>query len=201
MANEDILTADALTMERQWTLPDRGKVGIIFLIITESALFSMFVAAYLIYTGKSIVGPYPKDVLEIPIIATICLLSSSLTVYLAEHALAKNALGRFKFWWIVTICLGLEFLVATGLEWKKLIYEDHLTISTNLFGTTFYSLVGLHASHVTVGMIFLLVVLAVTLKGFPIQTQFRRVLFLSWYWHFVDAVWVIVFTVVYILGR
>jgi cytochrome c oxidase subunit 3/cytochrome o ubiquinol oxidase subunit 3 len=201
MANEEILSADALTMERQWTLPDRGKVGIIFLIITESALFSMFVAAYLIYIGKSIVGPYPKDVLEIPIVATICLLSSSLTVYLAEHALAKNELGRFKFWWIVTICLGLEFLVATGLEWKKLIYEDHLTISTNLFGTTFYSLVGLHASHVTVGMIFLLVVLAVTLMGFPIQTQFRRVLFLSWYWHFVDAVWVIVFTVVYIIGR
>jgi cytochrome c oxidase subunit 3/cytochrome o ubiquinol oxidase subunit 3 len=201
MANEDILTADALTMERRWTLPDRGKVGIIFLIITESALFSMFVAAYLIYIGKSIVGPYPKDVLEIPIVATICLLSSSLTVYFAEHALAKNELGRFKFWWIVTICLGLEFLVATGLEWKKLIYEDHLTISTNLFGTTFYSLVGLHASHVTVGMIFLLVVLAVTLMGFPIQTQFRRVLFLSWYWHFVDAVWVIVFTVVYIIGR
>ena len=201
MANDEIVTADALTLEHSWTLPDRGKVGIIFLIITESALFSMFVAAYLIYTGKSIVGPYPRDVLEIPIIATICLLSSSLTVYLAEHALAQNALGRFKFWWIVTICLGLEFLAATGLEWKKLIYQDHLTISTNLFGTTFYSLVGLHASHVTVGMIFLLVVLAVTLMGFPIQTQFRRVLFLSWYWHFVDAVWVIVFTVVYIIGR
>lgn len=201
MANQEIVTADALTMEREWTLPDRGKVGIIFLIITESALFAMFVAAYLIYIGKSIVGPYPKDVLDIPIIATICLLSSSLTVYLAEHALAKNELGRFKFWWIVTICLGLEFLVATGLEWKKLIYEDHLTISTNLFGTTFYSLVGLHASHVTVGMIFLLIVLTVTLMGFPIQTQFRRVLFLSWYWHFVDAVWVIVFTVVYIIGR
>lgn len=201
MANDDTVTADALTLEQSWTLPDRGKVGIIFLIITESSLFAMFVAAYLIYIGKSIVGPFPKDVLEIPIIATICLLSSSLTVYLAEHALAKNELGRFKFWWIVTICLGLEFLVATGLEWKKLIYEDHLTISTNLFGTTFYSLVGLHASHVTVGMIFLLVVLAVTLMGFPIQTQFRRVLFLSWYWHFVDAVWVIVFTAVYIIGR
>jgi cytochrome c oxidase subunit 3/cytochrome o ubiquinol oxidase subunit 3 len=201
MANEEFLTADALTLERHWTLPDRGKVGIVFLIITESALFSMFVAAYLIYIGKSIVGPYPKDVLDVPILATICLLSSSLTVYLAEHALSKNELGRFKFWWIVTICLGLEFLLATGLEWKKLIYEDHLTISTNLFGTTFYSLVGLHASHVTVGMIFLLVVLAVTLMGFPIQTQFRRVLFLSWYWHFVDAVWVVVFTVVYIIGR
>ena len=199
--NEAALTADALTLEQHWTPPDRGKVGIIFLIVTETALFTIFVAAYLVYTGKSLVGPYPKDVLDIPIVATICLLSRSLTVYFAEHALSKNELGRFKFWWIVTICLGLEFLVATGLEWKKLIYEDHLTISTNLFGSTFYSLVGLHASHVTVGMIFLLVVLAVTLMGFPIQTQFRRVLFLSWYWHFVDAVWVVVFTVVYIIGR
>ena len=201
MSEDNTLAADALTMERNWTLPDRGKVGIIFLIITESALFSMFVVAYLVYIGKSLVGPYPKDVLEFPVIATICLLSSSLTVYFAEHALRKGELGRFKLWWIVTICLGLEFLVATGLEWKKLIYEDHLTISTNLFGTTFYSLVGLHASHVTVGMIFLLIVLGVTLRGFPIQTQFRRVLFLSWYWHFVDAIWVIVFTVVYIIGR
>ncbi|HSU58720.1 MAG TPA: heme-copper oxidase subunit III [Bryobacteraceae bacterium] len=201
MAENNELTADALTLEQHWAPPDRGKVGIIFLIVTETALFTIFVAAYLVYIGKSLVGPYPKDVLEIPIIATICLLSSSLTVYLAEHALSKNELGRFKFWWIVTICLGLEFLVATGLEWKKLIYEDHLTISTNLFGSTFYSLVGLHASHVTVGMIFLLIVLVVTLMGFPIQTQFRRVLFLSWYWHFVDAVWVVVFTVVYIVGR
>lgn len=201
MYEENILAADALTLEQNWTVPDRGKVGIIFLIITESSLFAIFVVTYLVYIGKSLVGPYPKDVLEIPIIATICLLSSSLTVYLAEHALRKGELGRFKLWWIITICLGLEFLVATGLEWKKLIYEDHLTISTNLFGSTFYALVGLHASHVTVGMIFLLIVLAVTLKGFPIQTQFRRVLFLSWYWHFVDAVWVIVFTVVYIVGR
>jgi cytochrome c oxidase subunit 3/cytochrome o ubiquinol oxidase subunit 3 len=76
-----------------------------------------------------------------------------------------------------------------------------MTISTNLFGSTFYSLVGLHASHVIVGLTFLCVVLAAALRQFRIQTQLRRVLFLSWYWHFVDAVWVIVFTVVYIIGR
>ncbi|MBV8071993.1 MAG: cytochrome c oxidase subunit 3, partial [Acidobacteriaceae bacterium] len=106
----------------------------------------------------------------------------------------------FRIWWLVTIVLGLYFLFDTGMEWKKLIYVDHLTISTNLFGTTFYSLVGLHASHVTVGMIFLLLVIGVNLLGFPIETQKRRVKFLSWYWHFVDAVWVIVFTVVYIIS-
>lgn len=201
MADLNIPISDALTMEREWKQPDRGTVGIVFLIITESSLFAIFVATYLIYIGKSLVGPFPKDVLDIPVVATICLLSSSLTVYFAEHALAHGRLGRFKLWWLVTIALGLEFLVATGLEWKKLITEDHLTIRTNLFGSTFYSLVGLHASHVIVGMCFLMLVMIVTLLGFPIETQLRRVKFLSWYWHFVDAVWVIVFTVVYVIGR
>ncbi|MBV9405833.1 MAG: heme-copper oxidase subunit III [Acidobacteriaceae bacterium] len=201
MADANVLPVDARTMEREWKLPDRGTIGVIFLIITETSLFTMFVAVYLIYIGKSLTGPYPRDVLELPILASICLLSSSLTIVFAEHALKKNELGRFKLWWALTILLGAYFLFATGTEWRKLIYEDHLTISTNLFGTTFYSLVGLHASHVIVGLTFLSIVMAVTLRGFPIQTQLRRVLFLSWYWHFVDGVWVIVFTVVYIIGR
>ena len=201
MAQAHLVAEDALKMEREWKLPDRGTVGIIFLIVTETVLFSMFVIAYLIYIGKSLVGPYPKDVLELPILASICLLSSSGTIVFAEHALKHNQMGKFKLWWALTILLGAYFLWATGSEWHKLIYEDHLTISTNLFGTTFYSLVGLHASHVIVGLIFLSLVLIVTLMGFPIQTQLRRVLFLSWYWHFVDGVWVIVFTVVYIIGR
>ncbi len=201
MAEGHLVAVDPLAMEREWRVPDRGKVGIIFLIITETALFTIFVAAYLIYIGKSLTGPYPKDVLEIPILASICLFSSSGTIVFAEHALEKNDLRRFKVWWTLTILLGAYFLLATGMEWHKLIYEDHLTISTNLFGSTFYSLVGLHASHVIVGLTFLLLVLVVTLLGFPIQTQLRRVLFLSWYWHFVDAIWVVVFTVVYIIGR
>jgi cytochrome c oxidase subunit 3/cytochrome o ubiquinol oxidase subunit 3 len=197
----NVVPVHPVDMEQQWKLPDRGVVGIIFLIITESALFTMFVAAYLIYIGKSVTGPYPKDVLEIPILASICLFSSSGTIVFAEHALKHSKVGRFKLWLALTILLGAYFLYATGAEWHKLIYEDHLTISTNLFGTTFYSLVGLHASHVIVGLTFLSLVMIVTLFGFPIQTQLRRVLFLSWYWHFVDAVWVVVFTVVYIIGR
>lgn len=200
MAHGNVITADALTLEREWKTPDRGKVGILFLIITESSLFAIFVAAYLIYIGASPSGPYPKDVLERPILATICLLSSSATIMLAERYLHRNELRLFKLWLTLTILLGGYFLLATGTEWRKLIYEDHLTISTNLFGSTFYSLVGLHASHVIVGLTFLLLTLIVTLGGFPIQTQLRRVLFLSWYWHFVDAVWVVVFTVVYIIG-
>lgn len=192
---------DALALEQGWHMPDRGTVGIAFLIITETVLFSIFVVAYLVYIGKSLSGPLPKDVLDLPILATICLLSSSITIVFAEHALKKGHLGLFKLWWVATIALGLEFLTATGIEWHKLIYTEHLTIRTNLFGTTYYSLVGLHASHVIVGMFFLLLVMAVTLAGFPIHTQFRRVRFLSWYWHFVDAVWIVVFTVVYVVGR
>ena len=197
----NVVATGALEMGREWKLPDRGVVGVVFLIITETALFTIFVATYLIYIGKSLTGPYPKDVLELPILASICLLSSSGTIVFAEHALKKGELGRFKLWWLLTILLGGYFLFSTGAEWRKLIYEDHLTISTNLFGSTFYSLVGLHASHVIVGLTFLSIVFVVTVRGFPIQSQLRRVLFLSWYWHFVDAVWVVVFTVVYIIGR
>jgi cytochrome c oxidase subunit 3/cytochrome o ubiquinol oxidase subunit 3 len=198
---QEIITADALTLEQNWKLPDRGAVGIAFLIITETALFTIFVVAYLVYMGKSATGPQPKDVLELPIFSSICLLSSSATIVFAEKALHHGKMAAFKLWWLLTIALGLEFLVSTGLEWYKLIYKDGLTISTNLFGTTYYSLVGLHASHVIVGMMFLLLTLGVTLAGFPIQTQMRRVMFLSWYWHFVDAIWVVVFSVVYLIGR
>lgn len=201
MTPENILPPTPATLELDWKLPDRAYVGVAALIFTELSLFSIFVVAYLYYIGKSLNGPYPRDVLTIPVVATICLLSSSFTIVLAERALHRNAIGGFKLWWTVTILLGAEFLTSTGLEWQHLIKEDHLTISSNLFGATFYSLVGLHASHVTVGLLFLLLVLIVALAGFPIQTQMRRVTILSWYWHFVDAVWVIVFTVVYVIGR
>ncbi len=186
---------------QEWNLPDRGVVGIVSLIITETALFAIFVVAYLFYIGKSLTGPYPKDVLSIPIWASICLFSSSGTIVMAEHALQHLNIRMFKIWWGATILLGLEFLRQTGLEWRELIHEKNLTISTNLFGTTFYMLVGLHASHVIVGLVFLLVVFLAAMGGFPAHTQTRRITFLSWYWHFVDAIWVVVLTVVYIIGR
>jgi cytochrome c oxidase subunit III len=190
----------ATTPDVQVRLPDRGRVGVLCLITTEIALFTIFVVAYLFYIGKSVTGPYPKDVLTLPIWATICLLSSSITVFLAEHAVKHRRMGAFKLWLGITILLGAEFLRQTGIEWKELIEQHHLTITTNLFGTTFYPLVGLHASHVTLGLILLLLTLLISLGG-GMNTQARRFEFLSWYWHFVDAVWIVVFTVVYIVGR
>jgi cytochrome c oxidase subunit 3/cytochrome o ubiquinol oxidase subunit 3 len=185
----------------KWQCPDRGTVGVISLIVTETSLFSIFVVAYLYYIGKSTIGPYPKDVLTLPIWASICLFSSSGTIVMAERALEHLNARMFKIWWTLTVLLGAEFLRQTAIEWHEFIYDKHLTISTNLFGTTFYMLVGLHASHVIVGLTLLTIVLVVAFMGFPVHTQTRRIKFLSWYWHFVDAVWAVVFTVVYIIGR
>ena len=196
--------AESLTLppeSGEWSLPSRRKIGVIGLILTESALFTIFVTAYLFYLGKSTTGPYPNQVLDLPILATICLLSSSLTVVLAEHAFRRGNAGGFRLWWLITILLAAAFLVSTAFEWQRLIFKDHLTISTNLFGTTFYSLVGLHASHVIVGLILLVLVLILSLRGYVTRTHAEHVEMLSWYWHFVDGIWVIVFTVVYVIGR
>jgi cytochrome c oxidase subunit 3 len=184
-----------------WKLPYRGKVGMTCLIIAESAIFTIFVVAYLFYLGKSLTGPTPREVLETPIFYTICLLSSSLTIHLAGKLLERGQRIAFLALWLLTLILGALFLYGTGQEWHRLIYEHGLTISTNLFGTTYYSLVGLHAFHVTAGLILLTIVLLFGLAGRVGPEQSARVDVLSLYWHFVDAVWVVVFTVVYVLGR
>jgi cytochrome c oxidase subunit III len=184
-----------------WSLPDRGKVGMVSFIIAESAIFTIFVVAYLFYLGKSQSGPTPRDVLEVPIFYTICLLSSSVTVHLAGKCLERGESRSFLVLWLFTIVLGGLFMYGTANEWHRLIYEHGLTISTNLFGTTYYSLVGLHAFHVTVGLLMLAVVLVFGLAGRVGAAQSARVNVLSLYWHFVDAVWVVVFTVVYLIGR
>jgi cytochrome c oxidase subunit 3 len=182
-------------------LPDRGKVGMACLIFAESAIFTIFVVAYLFYVGKSLSGPTPRDVLETPIFYTICLLSSSLTIHLAAKLLARGQRGGFLGLWMLTFVLGGLFLYGTGQEWHHLIYDHGLTISTNLFGTTYYSLVGLHASHVIAGLIMMGIVLAFALSGRVGRPHSARVEVLGLYWHFVDAVWVVVFTVVYVIGR
>jgi len=171
------------------------------LIIAESAIFIIFVVAYVFYLGKSLSGPTPQQVLELPILNTICLLSSSATITFAVRALRNGNKKSFCIWWLVTIALGSYFLFGAGREWQHLIYDKGLTIQTNLFGTTFYSLVGLHASHVVVGLLALLIVMGFSFAGAVKQEHADRAHVLSLYWHFVDVVWVAVFTVVYIIGR
>ncbi len=187
--------------EQEWRLPTRGAAAMLSLIIGETALFSIFVVAYIFYMGKSVSGPQPGQVLDIPVFMTICLWSSSLTIVLAERAIEHGKMKAFSLFWGLTILLGTIFLGGTALEWHKLIYHDGLTISTNLFGTTFYSLVGLHASHVVVGLIMLIVVFVFSLTGHIKPKHAYNIKTLALYWHFVDAVWVVVFTVVYLVGR
>jgi cytochrome c oxidase subunit III len=183
-----------------WRLPSRGRVGMASLIAAEAAIFTIFVIAYLFYIGKSPSGPQPKDVLHPPIFYTICLLLSSLTIHAAVRRIARGEMRGFAPYWLLTILLGAIFLFGTGREWAHLIYHEGLTINTNLFGTTYYSLVGLHAFHVTMGLIGLTAVALFYYTSRLQREHADRIEVLSMYWHFVDAVWVVVFTVVYIIG-
>ena len=188
------------TAEIAWTLPSRGRVGMFSLIVGESAIFVIFVVAYLFYVGKSLSGPTPA-ILHAPIFFSVCLLSSSWTIHRAVAALKRGEVASFARWWVATLVLGALFLVGTGLEWRHLIVDEGLTISTNLFGTTYYSLVGLHAFHVTAGLLLLATVSLLTFFGQVEKEHAEKADMFSLYWHFVDVVWVVVFLVVYVVGR
>jgi cytochrome c oxidase subunit III len=203
-SGETVMSATSMTVAEvtiDWERPDRGRVAMLSLIAAEAAIFAIFVVAYVFYLGKSLTGPMPKDVLSIPIVYTICLLSSSLTIHFAAKSLRRGSVLRFGVLWLATITLGAAFLYGTGSEWYGLIYKEGFTISTNLFGTTYYSLVGLHAFHVVVGLVSLSIVMVFTLLGSVRAEHAERIDVLSLYWHFVDMVWVVVFTVVYVIGR
>src|SRR5438874_11877709 len=132
-----------------------ARVAMVCLIVAEASLFAVFVVAYLYDLGKSLGGPSPGEVLSVPILGTVCLLSSSVTVALAVRALGRGAVQRSGAWLLATVLLAPVFLTGTAAEWLRLITRDGLTLGTNLFVTTFYALVGLHASHVIVGLVML----------------------------------------------
>jgi cytochrome c oxidase subunit III len=215
------LSAEPLATGRQLLPPpiaaERGLTpaqwGMAAFLVSEVAFFSTLIVVYLTFLGADQSGPTPA-VLSLPLVicTTICLLSSSVTVYLAEKSLRSGSRSAFIRWWSATILLGIVFLAGTAYEWNGLIVHYGLTISRNLFGTTYYTLVGFHALHVTVGVIVMLTVLGLALRpqalesGVRVQesgvrSQGSGVELVSWYWHFVDGVWVVVFTVVYLVGR
>jgi cytochrome c oxidase subunit III len=148
-----------------WRLPARGPVAMYGLIAAEAAIFTIFVVAYIFYLGKSATGPQPANVLHIPVFLTICLLSSSLTIHAAVKSLRRGNIRRFISWWSCTVVLAAIFLGGTAREWRHLIYDEGLTVQTNVFGTTYYSLVGLHGFDVVVGLAALTAVLIFALRG------------------------------------
>jgi len=176
--------------------------GMIAFLVSEVAFFSTLIVVYIAYIGQDISGPTP-EILSLYLVlgTTACLLSSSATVHLAERALRHGSHSAFRLWWAATIVLGVAFLAGTGYEWFNLIVNEGLTISRNLFGTTFYTLVGFHALHVTGGVITMLIVLGLALGRRITEKNHVAVQLVSWYWHFVDGVWIVVFTVVYLVGR
>ena len=170
------------------------------LILAESAIFIIFVVAYVFYLGKDTSGPTPRQVLELPILNSICLLASSATITFAVRALELGAIRAFAASWAATAALGTYFLFGTALEWKRLIQVHGLTLQTNLFGTTFFPR-GTPRLPRDRRLVMLLIVLVLTLLGHVRREHAWRTDVLALYWHFVDAVWIVVFTVVYVIGR
>ena len=171
---------------------------------SEAAFFGTLMMAYVYFLRQTIQGePNPGQVFRLPMVlaASACLFSSSATIYVAEKALRRNSQQAFLGWWGLTIVLGVLFLLGTMLEWKDLIGKWGLTISRNLFGTTYFTLVGFHALHVTIGVIAMSIVFGLARRRQITQRNETGVEVVSWYWHFVDGVWVVVFTLVYVVGR
>jgi cytochrome c oxidase subunit 3 len=191
-------TVDSAAWEAR--LPSAGKVGMGAFIVAELSIFVILIVAYIFYLGKGVSGPTPT-ILRPPIFLSVCLISSSATMELAVRGLRRGSGRIFGAWWFLTFALGATFLAGTGVEWRHLIVDEGLTISTNLFGTTFYSLVGLHAFHVLVGLVLIGLGAIFTAMGRVSRGDAPKIEVLSLYWHFVDTVWVVVFTVVYVLGR
>lgn len=177
------------------------QVGMICFLVTEAAFFSTLIVTYLIYLEQS--RPEAQRLLSLPLVAvgSLCLFASSATVHKATGDLAAGRLRNFRLWWGLTIVLGILFLVGTAVEWTELIQVHRLSMAQSIFGSTYFTLVGFHAFHVTMGVCLLLGVLL--LAGG--ETLSRRLHtgaeLIAWYWHFVDGVWVAVFSVVYLLGR
>ena len=183
--------------------PDARKVGMVTFFVSEVAFFSTLIMTYVIYLGDSLASPTPAEALSLPLVigTTLCLLSSSLTIHLAEKALRASNRTGFALFWTLTIILGCLFIAGTGYEWFDLITKHHLTISRNLFGTTFFTLVGFHGLHVSVGLVLLIVMLVLVMRNRINPPESMGIELVSWYWHFVDVVWVVVFLVVYVFGR
>lgn len=183
-----------------WVLPWKGRVGMFSLFASEAGIFVIFIVAYLFYAAKSLSGP-TASVLHAPLFLTLCLLSSSWTMHHAVAALRRGNVRSFARSLVATFALGAIFLAGTALEWTHLIRDEGLTIGTNLFGTTYYALVGLHAFHVTAGLFGIAAVSLLAAFGHVKTEDAERVDLLGLYWHFVDVVWIAVFLVVYVVGR
>lgn len=179
---------------------DNRKIAMWTLIGSECFLFGSLIANYMINKSRALVGPYAHEVFNIDIttVSTFDLLMSSVAMVFALHACVEKKLRAFQFWTFIVVLGGLIFLGFQYYEFSTFVMHEGLGLSTNIFGSSFFLLTGCHGAHVTVGVIWMGSILVRSLiKG---DTWFNKdvVEVAGLYWHFVDVVWIIIFTVVYL---
>ena len=179
---------------------DNRKLLMWLFLASECLFFGSLIAAYILYRDQSVVGPYPEDLFDIPFtsVSAFVLLASSLSMVLALAAIQRGDVRRMQIWLVTTAALGIVFLGGQAFEFTEF-YREGLSIDTNLFGTTFYVLTGFHGAHVTVGVLILLSIYMVSLRK-PFNREHAITIELAGlYWHFVDVVWIVIFTLVYLI--
>lgn len=176
------------------------KLGFWVFLATEAMFFGALIVAYTAYAHQSLTGPLPKDLFNIPLttVSTFLLLMSSLTVVLSIHALENGKIGKMRLWLSVTALLGLAFLGFQAFEFSHF-HTEGLTLSVNLFGTTFYVLTGFHGAHVAIGVVWLVTLLLYSFAGGLTPERSLDLELAGLFWHFVDVVWIVIFTVVYLV--
>jgi len=176
------------------------KLAMWLFLASDVLLFGALITSYVVYRGRSVVGPYPNDVFDIPFtsVSSFVLLASSLTMVLALASVQRGDLPRMRLWLLATALLGLAFVGGQVYEFTTF-YEEGLSLTTNVFGTTFYVLTGFHGTHVAIGILMLLSLFSLSFGGRITQRNAMTVEIVGLYWHFVDIVWIVIFTVVYLI--
>jgi heme/copper-type cytochrome/quinol oxidase subunit 3 len=179
---------------------DNRKLLMWLFLGSECLFFGSFIAAYLLYRGRSTTGPYPQDLVDIPFtsVSAFVLLMSSVSMVLALAAIQRGNVRNMQIWLATTAVLGLLFISGQAYEFTEF-YHQGLTIHTNLYGTTFFVLTGFHGAHVTVGVLILMSLLIYSFRGGIQQKDSLNIELAGLYWHFVDIVWIVIFTLVYLV--
>ncbi len=176
------------------------KLAMWIFLASDCLLFGALISTYVLYRGASIKPPYPSDVFDIPYtsVSSFVLLASSLTMVLALAAIQRGDLGQLRVWLLATALLGSTFVGGQVYEFTTFAREG-LTLTTNLFSTTFYVLTGFHGTHVAIGILMLLSLLMMSFTGKITRENSLSVELVGLYWHFVDIVWIVIFTIVYLI--
>ena len=178
------------------------KLAMWLFLSSDALFFGAFISAYLLYRGRSQDPPFPEDVYNIPFtsVTSFILLMSSLTMVLALAAIQRGDYRRLRIWLLATALFGSTFIGGQVFEFTEF-YREGLSLSSNLFGSTFFVLTGLHGAHVTGGIIWLLSLWGLAAQGRLTSADSEKVEYAGLYWHFVDVVWIVIFTVVYLLPQ